>query len=132
MDKRARRMERLCAVQRQLQRFEEWKLSEIERRLACIEATRDELLAALDRNEALQSLFYEACARRLAALAREGGEAGCEQEAQRATVLAQAAQLKTAARISADLSEAERRGQERTLLLDLLEAHLDRRGASLP
>jgi Lhr-like helicase len=120
-------MERLRAVQRQLHRIEEWKLSEIERRLVKIEETRDELLAALDRDEALQSLFHVACARRLAALAREGEEAGRNREAQKTTILEQASRLKAADRIAANLMEVERRAAQRTLLLELIEAHLDRR-----
>jgi hypothetical protein len=127
MDKRAQRMERLCDVQRQLHRIEEWKLCEIKRRLAGAEETRDELLAALDRDGTLQGLFYGACARRLDALARAAEEARREQEAQTATILEQAARLKAAERISADLSQRERSVAERTLLLDLIEADLQRR-----
>jgi hypothetical protein len=125
MDKRAQLMEKLCAVQRQLHRIAEWKLSEIDERLASIEESRREVLAALDRDQALQSLFLATSARRLVALARKGEDVGREQEAQRAALLEQASRLKTAERISADLSEARRRAEERRLLLDLIEAHLD-------
>ena len=126
MDKRAQRMERLRAVQQQLHRIAEWKLSEIERRLAGIEERRREVLVALDRDQALQSLFLDVSVRRLVVLGKERDEAGRQLEAQKTAVLEQASRLKTAERISADLAEAERRAEERTLLLDLIEAYLDR------
>jgi hypothetical protein len=119
-------MERLRAVQQQLHRIAEWKLSEIERRLAGIEERRREVLVALDRDQALQSLFLDVSVRRLVVLGKERDEAGRQLEAQKTAVLEQASRLKTAERISADLAEAERRAEERTLLLDLIEAYLDR------
>ena len=127
MDKRAKRMERLSAVQKQLHRIEEWKLAEIERRLFRIEESRDDLLAALDRDEGLWSLYCETCTRRLAALAREGDEAAREQNAQRALLIDQALRLKTVEKLCRGLSEVERGAEERAVLLDLLEAHLGHR-----
>ena len=127
MDNRAKRMERLYAVQRQLHLIEEWKLAEIERRLVRIEDDRDKLVAALDRHETLQSLFCEACIRRLAALAREGDEAAREQNAQRDILVEQALRLKTVEKLYRTLSEVERGAEERAALLDLIETLLEHR-----
>jgi hypothetical protein len=127
MDKRAKRMERLYAVQRQLHRVEEWKLAEIERRLVRIAENCDQLMTALDQDEALQSLFFEAGTRRLAALAREADEATREQNAQRDLLVEQALRLKTVEKLYRTLSEVERGAEERAALLDLIETLLEHR-----
>ena len=67
MSTREQRTRRVLALQVQLHRVEHWKLLDLQRRGAELDAQRRELIAALNDSDALQGLFLDATARRLMA-----------------------------------------------------------------
>ena len=71
MDRRAKKIERVLSVQKQMHRLAEWNVAALGRRKAELAASEIELVNALNADNALQGLFIEAMAHRLAALARE-------------------------------------------------------------
>ncbi len=74
MDRRLKKVERVLAVQKQLHRLAEWEVAALDRKKAELANGQVELLGALNHDDALQGLFIEAMARRLAALARQSEE----------------------------------------------------------
>ena len=82
MSTRAQRTRRVLALQEQLHRVERWKLLDLQRRAAELDALRHELIAALNDSDALQGLFLDATARRLMSIAREADEIGRKEQLQ--------------------------------------------------
>ena len=97
---RARKVQRMLAVQQQLTRIEEWKLADLERTLEHLEATQTELIGALNDHDALQGLFLDALARRLRATSDAAARVGQEKEAQSATLLEHAVRKACAERLA--------------------------------
>jgi transposase len=133
MDRRAKKIERVLSVQRQMHRLAEWNVATLERRKAELAASEVELVAALNADNALQGLFIEAMAHRLAALARETDQVN-EAHRRMARKLTEAGlKLKRTERMSAKLHrdlEAALGRQEFADLLDLLGRPTDE--ASFP
>ena len=127
MRSRAQKAQRLVSVQAQIKRAQEWKLAEIERRLAEGEAAQRGLIAALGEDHALYDLFIDTIARRLRALSEEAGRIGAEKRAQARLLLASAQRLKGAERLAAAADEEAQRDAAKKELLDLLDASLSGR-----
>jgi len=123
MDRRMKKIERVLSVQKQMHRLAEWNVAAIERRKAELAANEAELFSALNDGSALQGLFIEAMARRLANLARESDKLN-EVHRQMARKLTEAGlKLKRTERMSAKLRrelETANGKQEFADLLDLL------------
>lgn len=79
MQKRAAKAKRILAAQQKLHRMEQWKLAELQQRLAALKAAQVALIEALNGENALHGLFIDTTARRLGSLAEE------EQSVMRAT-----------------------------------------------
>jgi len=132
MQSRAQKARRLVSVQAQMKRVEEWKLGDLERRLAEGEAAQREIIAALNENHALYDLFIDAIARRLRALAQEAGRVREAKDVQTQRLLACAGRLKSAERLAKTADYELQREIAKKDLLDLAEAFAARRDASLP
>lgn len=132
MRSRAQKAHRLVGLQAQIKRVEEWKLADIERRLAAGETVQRELIAALNENHALYDLFIDAIARRLQALAEEASRTRDAKDSQAQRLLACAARLKTAERLAKAADEEMQREIDRKDLLDLLEDLAAHRGRKPP
>ena len=131
MDSRVRKAERIVAVQRQLQRIEDWKMAELDRRLAELDAGQRELILALNGDEALHGLFIDSMARRLRSLAEEADRTAREKEAQAAKRLEQAGRVKVAERISETIDRETQAAEARKELLDIAERYVARATTSL-
>ena len=132
MRSRTDKAHRLVSVQAQIKRAEEWKLAEIERRLAAGEAAQRELIAALNGNHALYDLFIDAIARRLRALAEEASRTCDAKDAQARRLLACAGRLKSAQHLAKAAEEEMQREIDKKNLLDLLENLVGHRGRKPP
>ena len=124
MDSRVRKAERIVAVQRQLQRIEDWKMAELDRRLAELDAGQRELILALNGDEALHGLFIDSMARRLRSLAEEADRTAREKDAQAAKRLEQAGRVKVAERISETIDREAQAAEARKELLDIAERYV--------
>jgi hypothetical protein len=124
MSERVERLRRVLAVQQQMQRIEEWKLAEIERRIAALDAAQREVIAALNQDSALHGLFVDATAKRLNALAKDARRAEAEKAQQVPRLTEQTARLRLAERLFATAEVDAQRQLDRTTLLDLIEGIL--------
>jgi len=116
------RARRILALQEQLHRIERWKLLDLQRRAADLEAQRQDLIAALNDDDALQGLFIDARARRLTSIARQAEDAERQQQVQAACVEEQATRVACADRLSSKASAEEQRARDRRALLEIIEA----------
>ncbi len=129
---RLAKVERVLAVQRQLNRLAEWNLAALDRKRGAVASSRESLVRALGRDDPLHGLFVEAMARRLTALARESDALDRARAAVSRRLAEEALRMKRTERATARL----RRACERVLGKQAFAELLDRLGrpddASLP
>jgi hypothetical protein len=121
MSKSVERARRMLALQEQMHRIERWKLLELQGRLAELDTLRQDLIAALNDDDALQGLFLAATARRLTSIAREADDIGQQEQLQIERVGEQATRLVCAERLHDTVEEEARRASERLALLDIID-----------
>jgi len=126
MSERAQKAHRVLDVQRQLHRIEEWRMSDLQRRLDELEGEQQSLIRALNDDAALQGLFIDTMARRLRSLAEETTRVGRERDAQAARLAEHAARVACAERLCATLDWEAVRAGEKARLLDSIERHVGR------
>jgi uncharacterized coiled-coil protein SlyX len=132
MQKKAEKAGRILAAQEQLHRIEQWKMSDIERRLADLEAMQVELIGALNDTNALHGLFIDTTARRLSSIAEEAERVGREKAVQALRVKEHATRVKICERIAVERAQEFEREKEGKELLDIVEQFVGRKGTSLP
>ena len=121
MKKRLDSMERILDVQRQLRRIAEAKLGELERREARLQATRHQLVDALNGDNPLHGLFVDAMARRVKSVSREINSLGRAKEAQSKRLLEQTGKMKRAERAAASLDREYQAALEKRDLAELID-----------
>jgi hypothetical protein len=118
---RAQRTRRLLTLQEQLHRIERWKLLDLQRRAAELDAQRRELIAALNNDDALQGLFLDATARRLMRIAQEADAIGREEQRQAARVGDHAVRVACAERLSEEAARQVARAGEKQALREVID-----------
>jgi hypothetical protein len=121
MGARAERIRRVLALQEQLLRVERWKLLDLQRRAAELDALRRELIAALNDNDALQGLFLDATARRLMSIALEADAVGREELLQIVRVGEHAVRVACAERLSETVDRQAARASEKQALGEVID-----------
>ena len=115
-DDRAKRIKRILTVQEQLQRAEEWRLSEIEQRITSLETDQHDLIAGLNSETGLQGLFMDATVRRVKSLQEDARKTSLMRNEQAQRVLETGARLKAAERLLGKAeAEADRIEEESQL-----------------
>ncbi|RDJ27427.1 hypothetical protein DWF00_10745 [Bosea caraganae] len=130
-DKRLKSLERMLAIQSRMRSLAEWRQQAIQRQAA---AARDEshaLVAALNGDGLINSLFTDVTARRLHRVSVEIAGLNEQAAVQAREVARETGREKRAAK----LADQARRGQHRTdqdkALLDIMESQEGKRAASL-
>jgi hypothetical protein len=121
MSTQADKVHRILGVQQQLYRIEEWKLADLERALERLEASQQDLIRALNEDDALQGLFIDALARRLRSLSEEASRVGQDRDAQSARLLEHAARKACAERLAEAVDRQVARATDKKQLLDTIE-----------
>lgn len=132
MERRIKKIERLLALQEKVHRLHEWRLAELDHRKAENAASRDSLFEALNRDHPLHSLFVDAMARRLNALARENDKLSTAREQQRRRLLDEGLRMKRIERMSGRIRREHLEQLRKRGFRDLLEGLAGPRDASLP
>lgn len=112
---------RILGVQQQLHRIEEWRLADLERTLRDLAAAEQDLIRALNEDDALQGLFIDATARRLASIAEEAARVGKERTAQEQRLLEEAARKGLAERLAQAADREVAQAADRRALIDAIE-----------
>jgi hypothetical protein len=121
MPSEARKAHRILAVQRQLHRIEEWKLANLERTLEGLAASEQDLIRALNEDDALQGLFIDATAGRLRTLAEEAARVRDEKTAQSARLIEHAARKACAERLVEAVDREAVRAANKKQLMDAID-----------
>jgi uncharacterized coiled-coil protein SlyX len=132
MKERVERVGRILALQRQLHRIEEWRLADVQRRIAALEVAQHELINSLNEDDALHGLFIDTLARHLRALSEEAGRLAVEKELQSHRLIEHTTRLKAVERLFAQVDEALSRANDRKALDQLIDSLMSRRAASFP
>jgi hypothetical protein len=125
--KRIDKAKRIVDVQKQLQRIEDWKMVELQRRLVELEASQEDTIKALSDEEIMRGELVELAVRRLRSLVREAGEVSVEKEAQAARLLDQTGKLKLAERLQGAAAREDARVSGQQQLADIIEGFLSRK-----
>jgi hypothetical protein len=132
MENRAKKARRLLNVLEQLHKIEERKKLELQRRYDELERSQEEVINALNTDDALHGLFVDTTAKFLKSLAMEAQRVSEARELQTEKLRERATKMKTAERLKDNLEQvAARQGGEKELH-DVIERYTGRRGASLP
>jgi len=123
---------RILSAEQQLHRIEQWKLADLERRLADLDAMQVELIEALNDTNALHGLFIDATARRLSSIAEEAERVGREKHAQSLKLKEHARRVKICERLSLAHEQDFEREKEGKQLLDVVEQFVGSKPTSLP
>ena len=118
------KIHRILDVQQQLHRIEEWRLADLDRTLLALAASEQELIRALNEDDALQGLFIDATARRLASIAEQAARVGEEKTAQEQRLLEHAARKLCAERLAEAVDRQVVRAADKTQLLDIIERYV--------
>lgn len=127
MATRTDKTKRIVAVQKQLQRIEDWKMVELQRRLNELETSQEDTIRALSEEEIMRGELVELAVRRLRSLVRETGEVGREKDAQAARLLDQTGKLKLAERLQGAAAREDARVAGQKQLADIIEGFLSRK-----
>jgi septal ring factor EnvC (AmiA/AmiB activator) len=115
------KIHRILDVQRQLHRIEEWRLADLERSLRDLAATEHELIRALNEDDALQGLFIDATARRLASIAEEATRVGEERMVQEQRLMEEAARKVCAEHLVQAVDREMAQAADKRALIDAIE-----------
>jgi hypothetical protein len=115
------KIHRILDVQQQLHRIEEWRLADLDRTLLALAASEQELIRALNEDDALQGLFIDAMARRLASIAEQAARVGEEKTAQEQRLLEHAARKVCAERLVQAVDREVAQAADKRTLLDAIE-----------
>jgi hypothetical protein len=130
--KQVDKAERILAAEQQLHRIEQWKLADLERSLAELDAMQVELIGALNDTNALHGLFIDATARRLSSIAEEAERMARQKENQSLQLKEYARRVKICERLASEHRQDLEREREARELLDVVEQIVGRKSTSLP
>lgn len=132
MEKRAKRARRLLDVLSQLHQIEEQKKRELQWKYDELENSQQEVIRALNKDDALHGLFIDTTARLLRSLAQEAQRVAEARDAQSRRLRDRAVKVKTAERLYETLDHYAARVRKENELRDIIERYVGRSSASLP
>jgi hypothetical protein len=132
MQKRAAKAKRILAAQQKLHRMEQWKLAELQQRLAALKAAQVALIEALNGENALHGLFIDTTARRLGSLAEEEQSVMRSTSEQASRTQEHAVRARVSERFAQATAQDLERELERKELMEIIEQLLATGRTSLP
>jgi hypothetical protein len=129
---KAEKSRRVLEALQQLHRIEQWKMADLERRLADLEQMQLELIEALNDSNALHGLFIDATARRLSSTAEEAERVAREKAAQALKLKEHATRMKITERLTLAREREAVREREAKELMDVVEQTVSHKRTSLP
>src|SRR6185295_8731740 len=100
MKKEVDKARRILGAAQQLHRIEQWRMADLERRLAELDEMQLELINALNDTNALHGLFIDATARRLSLIAEEAERVSRAKHDQSLKVIDHATRVKMCERLA--------------------------------
>jgi hypothetical protein len=132
MPKSAQRAGRIVTVMKKLHRMEELRKTELQRKLDELRRSEEDILNALDREDAIHGLFMDNSTRFLRSLANEADRVSQAQQQQSKKLLERAGKVKQAEKLHETLSKQRLRVENDKQLSDVVERYGGKGRASLP
>jgi hypothetical protein len=132
MPKSAQRAGRIVTVMKKLHRMEELRKTELQRKLDELRRSEEDILNALDREDAIHGLFMDNSTRFLRSLANEADRVSQAQQQQSKKLLERAGKVKQAEKLHETLSKQRLRVENDKQLSDEVERYGGKGRASLP
>ena len=131
MPKDAKRADRLVAALKKLHRIEELKKIELQRQLAELRRSEEDIITGLSQENALEGLFMDTSTRFLRSLARQAERVSQSQQQQSRRLLDRASKLRRAERLRDRITQQKARTENQKHLAEVIERY-GKGGASLP
>ncbi len=120
MKNRLKKANRIVAVQEQMHRQAEWRLTEIARARADLERTREEIITTLN-DDLFGPMLVEVVAKRLRATAAEAERLAGDEQRQTARVREEALRLKRAEHMAEEVAQVHEQHVEKQMVAAILE-----------
>jgi RecA/RadA recombinase len=130
MQARLKTLQRILAVQKDLQRLAEWKLALLQHKESDLQKDQERLVTYLDENHTFTPTYAKTIAAKLHSLAAEKQRTVAEKQLQAERMLEQARRVGQAERRVEATTDIMRRAEERRELADTIEAEVNRKLAS--
>jgi hypothetical protein len=130
MGDRLRAIQRVLAVQAQLQRLAQWKLAELERREEALQKREENLLRFVDEDGSYAAVFGNTLMRRLRGIGEEKAQVAASKHEQADKTLEETRRVGQMQRKADELEDEARQERERLELREILERMGHRRHAS--
>lgn len=130
MQTRLRSLQRILAVQEDLKRLAEWKLTLLQRKEIDLQKDQERLVLYLDENHSFSTSYAKMITGRLQTLAAQKQATVTERLQQTERVLDQTRRVGQVERMIDTAAETQRRVEERKELADTIEAAVNRKQAS--
>lgn len=131
-EKRVQRAQRLFQVLTKLHTIEEQKKIALQRRFDELEKSQEEVIKALNTDDALHGLFVDTTAKLLRNMAQEAHRVAEARDLQTRKLLDRATKMKTVERLKENLEISTRRIRQENELREIIERYVGRQTASLP
>ena len=132
MPQNTQKTARIVAVMKKLHRLEELHRIELERQLAVLRVSGEDIADNLDREEVLHGFMLDTSSRFLRSLAREADRVSMAQRNHSKTLMERAGKVRQAERLHDTASRRAALAEEERHLNEVIERYAGQRGASLP
>ena len=123
MARKANRPERLVAALKKLHRMEELKKIELQNQLGELKRSEEDIIAGLNREDAMHGLFIDTSSRFLRSLAREAERVSQAKEQQSRKLLDRAGKLRRAEKLRDKASQKNRHTESEKHLAEVIERY---------
>jgi hypothetical protein len=123
MARKANRSERLVAAMKKLHRVEELKKIELQNQLGELKRSEEDIIASLNRDDAIHGLFIDTSSRFLRSLARQAERVSQAKEQQSRTLLDRAGKLRRAEKLRDKVSRRNEHSESEKHLNEVIERY---------
>jgi hypothetical protein len=123
MARKANRSERLVAAMKKLHRVEELKKIELQNQLGELKRSEEDIIASLNRDDAIHGLFIDTSSRFLRSLARQAERVSQAKEQQSRTLLDRAGKLRRAEKLRDKVSRRTEHTESEKHLNEVIERY---------
>jgi len=123
MARKANRSERLVDAMKKLHRMEELKKIELQNQLGELKRSEEDIIASLNRDDAIHGLFIDTSSRFLRSLARQAERVSQAKEQQSRTLLDRAGKLRRAEKLRDKVSRRAQHSESEKHLNDVIERY---------
>jgi hypothetical protein len=132
MAQKAKKAARIVAVMKKLERMEELQKIELQRQLSELRRSEEDIIRAMNRDDAIHGMFIDTSTRFLRSLAQDAERVSRAQERNTQKLRERAGKVRQAEKLHETISRRTEQAETEKQLSDVIELYAGRRGTSLP